>query len=200
MPRKLNYHEHGQMLAAKAALHGLPVVPNGVPEVSIRTFSAVAIAGQQFAREQPNLTRREAQRIDQAVMWIAYRCTDISTTQLANSMGKSQGTICLQLRSFNQLLADGETNKIVDDILQILVRRGDAKLGVNRLPPAKSAIRPVKKAKPEQSAEISLADHRMAEVLRLRKLKWSINGIAKRTGVPLDDVARACGVELQERP
>lgn len=193
MPVQLPDHvgNRSTMYRAKASLHPLPVVPGGIGEVRVWSFHAVVEAAREYSAENDIKSIRDKAKVESAVIWIAYRCSDLSTHAIGLETHRKGGSLHRAIRMFDAELHLGRRREIVDGILSIMVRKGHATPAAKRVAP-ETVIQRVEKARETQPCEIDPD----AELIR----KWrdrgcSVKRISKFTEIPEDRVAKVLGVQ-----
>lgn len=187
-----------QMERAKSALCSLPVVPGGVSDVPVISFTTATGAAREYMRRNPDVDSRVRQRIRNAGIWIGYRCGNVSMNRIAEMTGRPAGRISQVIgRVDDNIREGGQICEIVNSILQIIVQK-DWTVGRSEEAPApvRHAVRPKRTSvaeTPERAEEP--CDPRVAKILYWRGKGATVKSIARWEGLDPAYVAKVLGIQ-----
>jgi hypothetical protein len=185
-----------QMERAKSALCSLPVVPGGVSDVPVISFTTATGAAREYMRRNPGVDSRVRQRIVNAGIWIGYRFGNVSMNRIAEMTGRPSGRISQVIgRVDDNIREGGQLCEIVNSILQIIVQK-DWSVGRADEAPVRRVVRPKRAAVAKAHEQIEEpCDPVVAKILYWRGKGASVKSIARWEGLDPAYVAKVVGVQ-----
>lgn len=167
---------------AKEKLRPLPVIEGGVEDISIKSLRSVWRAGRDAVRRLGSAAPRDVQRVWQAAMWVAYRCTDYRAADVARAFDRTEAGCMSAVLAANRRIEDGDlaTRTDVDRILRFI--------DVGFIPREDDESRAME-------AEEGSADPVVAKIRYWRDKGATVKSIARWEGLDPAYVARVVGVQ-----